>query len=102
MKRKPILDENTRLSLAISNVWPIVVAVFLFGVSFSMYMNRMTAVETKLDLMIEAQKELSADFKLWKGQYEKRLGLTELDVNRIATMMNVKISDNSGELSSGY
>lgn len=99
MKRKsPILDEKTRMSLSFSNLWPIVVAIFLFGVSITMFTNRMTTVETKLDILIQNEKDLSGEFKLWKSQYEGRLGRTELDVKGLATMMGVKESDSSAQI----
>lgn len=80
-----ILNEKTRFDLKFNNAWGIVISLiisaFAFGVTY-------TTMSTKLDNVIENQRQLSADFREWKTQAENRLGLVESRQNIVITYLN--------------
>lgn len=80
-----VLNEKTRFDLRFNNAWAViislVVSAFAFGVTY-------TTMNTKLDNVIENQRQLSADFREWKGQAEARLGTVESRQNIVITYLN--------------
>ena len=75
------LNEETKVGLKINNVWAIIVSVIVSSFIVGAYFN---ALETKLDTVIEGQRDLSMEFEDWKKQAEKRIGHLE-----IATSVNL-------------
>lgn len=80
-----VLNDKTRFDLRFNNVWAIVVSLvvsaFAFGVTY-------TTMTTKLDMVIEQQRELTAEFRQWKTQAENRLGTVESRQNIVITYVN--------------
>ena len=48
--------------------------------SFFIYLNRLSVVETKLDMIVTQQQELITEFRNWKTQAETRLGTVEKQI----------------------
>lgn len=67
----------------IDNLLPFILVIG----SFFIYLNRLTVAETKLDVIISNQMELSKDFKLWKTQAETRLGQAESNISVIQSRL---------------
>lgn len=84
-KSQGILNEKTRINLKVNNVWAIAISIavsaFAIGVSF-------TGINTKLDMVITQQKELTQEFRAWKTQAEVRLGTVESRQNTVVTYLN--------------
>lgn len=77
-----VLNEKTRFDLRFNNAWAIaislIISAFAFGVTY-------TTMSTKLDMVIEQQKELTMEFRQWRSQAETRLGMVESRQNIIIT-----------------
>jgi hypothetical protein len=48
--------------------------------SFVVYLNRLSIVETKLDMSTKIENEILTEMKTWRVQYEARLGKVETEV----------------------
>jgi len=56
-----------------NNILPIIFALLSWAATFGI-------LSTKVDIVIQNQKDQSSDFKDWKRQYEQRLGQAELNI----------------------
>lgn len=65
------------------NTYSFVASLFILLLtlaSFFIYLNRLSIVETKLDLSTRIENEILIEMKQWRIQYEARLGKIESDV----------------------
>jgi len=72
------------LNWRIDNIIPF---ILIIG-SFFVYLVRLSVVETKLDMVIQGQRELTQEFREWKTQSETRLGTVESKQNQVITLLN--------------
>ena len=71
-----ILNEQTKVNLAINNVWAIIVSVIISSFVVGVFVSNM---QSKLDIILANQVELKQEFKTWKTQAETRIGQGELE-----------------------
>lgn len=91
MKNKTtILDENTRISLQTHNIWAILVSVVILVLSWANLGARIDLLNQKVDFLTKQQTELTQEFKDWKKQYEERLGLAEIGIAQLKSILKVQ------------
>ena len=81
------MNKNNLPTWRVDNLFTVLPMIVLIG-TFFVYLNRLTIVETKLDILIASQKELTNEFRDWKTQAETRLGTVESRQNTVVSYLN--------------
>ena len=84
------MTKNNLPTWRVDNIIPF---LLLLG-TFFLYLVRLSVVETKLDIIIATQNELTNEFRQWKNQAETRIGTVESRQNTVITYLNQHLSVN--------